>query len=142
MSVVGKWIWICASIDFNNLKSSTIYINGYKFEGVPKGEKDNPKPPPNPYKVRLGKYDVDGRPTLGTFLDVNAWDRKLTDEEAQMYSDCSKANLATGNLVNSTTMWNMNSSLIAVVGEDLKETQCKEDQKMFDLFLPGLWRSF
>ena len=142
-TLLGKWVWYCFLVDLEDLDSSRMFMNGVELKHTPWGTKEI-NPPISIYKLRMGKYPIDGRPNLATFIDINAWDRALNEEEMKGLSDCKSNNSMglEGNLINMKTQWIINSSLISGEAFDIDQTTCVAKNHNFDLFLPGQWNTY
>ena len=142
VNILGKWIWLCFGLDFENPGESVMFINGKEIEARVKGANEVPFRPPSQYKLRIGKNSADKRPTIATFLDFNAWNRMLTHKEMELITDCHSSELVQGNLVNSSSIWIRTGSLIEEVTLNISETQCSKEKEEVDLFVPGKWNAF
>ena len=143
VSLIGKWSWVCFAFDATNIETSKAWINGRALEGVYTGPPKNSVPSQSKYSIVLAKYRTDGRPTLGEFLDIQAWDRFLTDADMEKGTNCKlDSTFLEGNLINSKTQWIVNSSLVDRTVRNISEIGCKERNVNVDLLVPGKWFTF
>ena len=91
---------------------------------------------------RLSKYPIDKRPTLATFVEVNLWSTALNSKMMKIFTDCKNYENPIRNLVSSTSVWNITSLLIKPIEVDLVDIFCTEENKSYDLFIPGFWSKF
>ena len=108
-NILRKWIHFCVGADFIN-GETTLLLNGEnvtkfdtKFSDTfpavyyNKESRSNGSVLPN-FKIEFGRYSFDQNPIIGNLMDINVWDKLLTEEEMMKISSCYPIHLGKGNL--------------------------------------------
>ena len=109
-----KWLSVCFNIDYDN-GTMELYLNGKALEPYQRKPMVLPADSDTkPLIVRLGRYFFDDTPLIGKIYDFHMWDKLLTAEELAKYTKCvdHKPISEQGNLINPSTNWFRNGSLI------------------------------
>ena len=123
-SLLQKWSSICLNIDYENSVVQS-WIDG---EDLGFDNRTLTYSNTTSMIVRLGKYWADGGPLIGKILDFNMWDRLLSQEEMAKYTQCYPNYLRIqpiGNLINSTTQWEISGSLIEKIEMSETDINCQ-----------------
>ena len=84
------------------------------------------------FSIEFGRFIFDSNPTIGEFMDINAWDRVLDEKEMEAITDCKKFQL--GNMINMTSPFHLTGPLYEPIEVDSEELSCAEPKK--DILLP------
>ena len=138
-----KWTHLCVVGDFTNDKT-TLFLNGkkineteFKFsEKFPEGyfsEEHRLSGDILPgFSVEFGRHNFDWAPIIGEYMDINAWDRSLDEEEMEAITNCRSFELRVGNLFNMSSPFNVTGPLCQQVELEVKELICEDK----DILLP------
>ena len=123
-NLLQKWSSICLNIDYENSLVQS-WING---EDLGSDNRTLIYPNTNSMTVRLGKYFIDDTALIGKILDFNMWNRLLSQEEMEKFSQCSpnysKIETA-GNIINPLTQWEISGSLIEKIDVPEADVVCQ-----------------
>ena len=60
----------------------------------------------------------------------------MSERELKEKTNCSEVNTEQGNLINSTTTWNLTAELVTMVEVPLEELRCQKKTEKINAFLP------
>ena len=81
------------------------------------------------FQIRLGIDPLGSKPLIGQIADFNVWDRKLTAQEMERYTNCEKLESPRGNIVNMDSKFLITSALINFEEIDSEMMECKKTHK-------------
>ena len=123
-NLLQKWSSICLNIDYENSLVQS-WING---EDLGSNNRTLIYPNTNSMTVRLGKYFIDDTALIGEILDFNMWNRLLSQEEMEKFTQCSPnySKIETvGNIINPSTQWEISGSLIEKIDVPEADVVCQ-----------------
>ena len=123
-NLLQKWSSICLNIDYENSLVQS-WING---EDLGYDNRTLIYPNTNSMTVRLGKYFIDDTALIGKILDFNMWNRLLSQEEMEKFTQCSPnySKIETvGNIINPSTQWEISGSLIEKIDVPEADVVCQ-----------------
>ena len=130
-NLLRKWNSVCYSVDFGKVNQTCqMSWNGQVVEekvstGLEWGW--NYGMGKLGVNFTLGKY-WNGPYFIGKFVEFNAWDRILTEEEHLQYSICENYFAAKGNLMSQEDRWENNNKFIVDYEVDWDEIQCSKNK--------------
>ena len=87
-------------------------------------------------KIVLGRYQFDKNPLIGSLAGVNAWDRTMSERELAEMTSCREISTEEGNLINSSTTWNLTADLVTLTDVPLEDLRCQKKAEKINAFLP------
>ena len=60
----------------------------------------------------------------------------MSERELAEMTDCSKINMEEGNLINSSTAWNLTAALVTMTDVPLEDLRCHKKREKINAFLP------
>ena len=145
-NTLRKWIHVCAIADFVNDRT-VLFVNGEKRadaafplstmlpDNYYSVEHRLNKSVPKGYHFILGRYEYDKNPIIGYLVDLNVWDRPLSEAEMVSFSNCRQVKKIQGNLVNmDSSKFNVTGNTVEVIEVDGKEVDCSNPYK--NILLP------
>ena len=93
---------------------------------------------PNCKKCRLfiGQFWRDSNPIIGRVLEFALWNRTLSRDEMEKFSDCNSHVAPKGDFIQDFSRMEVKGTLIQEITEELPEVQCREEKQKFLLFVP------
>ena len=142
---IRKWAHVCVVGDFTNEKTA-FFLNGkkineteFKFsESFPadyySDELRSSGDILSGFSVEFGRYIYDSNPIIGDLIDINAWDRVLSEKEMEAITDCKRFEPRVGNMINMSSAFNITGPLVELIELDSGELSCADTNK--DILLP------
>lgn len=133
-----KWVSFCFSCDFEKAKLR-LDVNGKHLNTV---ENFKIKPESEEINVIIGYYSFDNKPLIGKMIDIHIWGRYLTEQEGLKYSSCQNFVEKQGDIVNTTSEYNITGSLIEPISVQISEFLCTLENTRITLFLHAHFLKF
>ena len=70
------------------------------------------------------------------YILVIILERTMSERELRQKTSCSEINTEQGNLVNSTTSWNLTGELVTMIDVPVEELKCHKTKEKINAFLP------
>ena len=86
------------------------------------------------FSVEFGRYIYDSNPIIGDLIDINAWDRVLSEKEMEAITNCKRFEPRVGNMINMSSAFNITGPLVELIELDSGELSCADTNK--DILLP------
>ena len=147
LNILRKWSKVCISYDFEENEGQAA------FNGIVSDLIKNPKTYPN-YNgtfdagiiknakantdmfIIIGRYSFDKNPFIGYLANVHVWDYQMDAENLRKRTLCETTVKDQGNLVNAFSNWKLTGSLVKKKFFSEEETQCINDNRIINAFLP------
>ena len=69
-------------------------------------------------------------------MNIIKLSRTMSERELREKTSCTEVNTEQGNLINSSTTWNITAELVTMVDVPLEEVRCQERTERINAFLP------
>ena len=67
---------------------------------------------------------------------LTLWSRTMSERELREKTSCTEVNTEQGNLVNTTTTWNLTAELVTMIDAPLEDLKCQKRTERINAFLP------